>query len=103
MAREYIIRRASDKEVGIEGGRTVRVHYFFEFSKKQCLCGEYRDLVPLGNDCFRGTRVDAEDADVYEVDDLHKFVEQYGEIVLSAPDNEEGYWVITIYDDRLEI
>ena len=102
MAREYIIRRASDRDVGIEGGRTVQVHFIFEWNDRIYLANKYRDIVPLGDGCFRGTRVDAEDVDVYEVNDLHKFVEQYGEIVLSPPDNEEGYWNIIIYDGYLE-
>lgn len=37
-----------------------------------------------------------------DIDDLHKFAEQYGRIILSPPENEEGIWKIEIYDDFRE-
>lgn len=37
-----------------------------------------------------------------EIDDLNKFVEKNGEIILNAAHNEEGYMSVEIYDDWRE-
>lgn len=39
---------------------------------------------------------------VADVEDLHKFVEEYGTIILMKPDNAEGLWTIEIYDGYRE-
>lgn len=51
---------------------------------------------------YRGTNIEETDVWVAEVQDLHKFVLTYGEIILDKPRNAEGLWKIEIYDDYRE-
>ncbi len=51
---------------------------------------------------LRGVRNEPEEVWVDEIEDLHKFVEQHGCIILNKPSCEEGLWSVEIYDDYRE-
>ena len=57
-------------------------------------------LIPDGR--LRGVRNEPEEVWVDEIEDLHKFVDQYGEIILNKPSCAEGLWSVEIYDDYRE-
>lgn len=110
---KYIIRRTSirDSEVKpIDGAIEEQVHYFdFRFSHieddkdswKQ-FNETHRDIVKLQNGNYRGIEKVPSYVWVLEIDDLNKFVEENGEIILKAAYNEEGYMSVEIYDDWRE-
>lgn len=60
------------------------------------------DITLTEDGLLRGVRNNAEDVWVGEIEDLHKFVEQYGRIILDKPSCEEGLWSVEIYDDYRE-
>ena len=47
-------------------------------------------------------RNEPEEVWVDEIENLHKFVELYGRIILNKPSCEEGLWSVEIYDDYRE-
>lgn len=107
---KYIIERTSNWEgKPIDECTKMKVHkYDYRnlcvkdhklFWEDFCKCN--RDI-QIFDDCYRGTHIEAKDVWVAEVNDLHEFVNQYGDIILSEPDNEEGLWRIEIYDDYRE-
>lgn len=49
-----------------------------------------------------GTNNEPSNCWVAEITDIHKFVEEFGQIIISQPDNTEGLWNIEIYDDYRE-
>lgn len=58
--------------------------------------------IHVEGDLFVGTNKYPEHVWTLEIDDLHAFVERYGTIVLSKPENDEGLWRVLIYDDYIE-
>lgn len=110
---KYIITRASikDPEVKpIDGAIEGQVHYFdFRFSSIEDDKDSWkqfneacRDIVKLQNGNYMGIEKNPTNVWVLEIDDLNKFVEENGEIILKAAYNEEGYMSVVIYDDWRE-
>jgi len=109
---KYIIRRSIwDPDVKpIDGAIKEQIHYFdfrdssikddkdsWEQFNEDC-----RDIVKLQDGNYRGIEKNPSDVWVLEINDLNKFVEKNGEIILSAAYNEEGYMSVEIYDDWRE-
>ena len=108
----YIVTRSSDsKKKPIDDCTREKVH-FYEYILVSCKDNpdswkhfERRNRnihKTIDGKYYTGTN--KEDSEVYVavVNDLHEFVNQYGDIILSEPDNEEGLWRIEIYDDYRE-
>lgn len=104
---KYIIRRSSEWfDKPIENAHSEEVHFFDRRIKdienkpkiwKQY--AEYNHDIHLDKDgCWCGTNNNPSDVWVADVEDLHKFCEEYGTIILTKPDNAEGLWQIEIYD-----
>jgi len=112
---KYIIRRTSiwDPDVKpIDGAIKEQVHYFdfrashIEDDKDSFAWKQFnetcRDIVKVQNGNYRGIQKNPTNVWVLEINDLNKFVEKNGEIILNAGYNEEGYMSVEIYDDWRE-
>lgn len=108
---KYIIKRSSDSfEKPIENAHVEEVHFFDrrikDIENRPSVWENFKKrnhdihLDKNGNWC--GTNNAPEEVWVTEVEDLHKFVEEYGTIILMEPDNAEGLWTIEIYDSYRE-
>ena len=108
---KYIIKRSSGLfEQPIENSHLEGLHFFdrrVKFIEEEPRIWEkfkHRNhdihLDKNGNWC--GTNNEPKEEWVTEVEDLHKFVEEYGRIILMKPDNAEGLWTIEIYDGYRE-
>ena len=99
---KYIVSRTSiwPDEKPIEEAVEGVIHnywesteYNYDYFMKMC-----RDVVKLSEGNYRGTIKEGEKVWIVEVDDLIKFVDKYGPIIIQPADNEEGLYEIEIYD-----
>ena len=107
---KYIIDRSSSykgapiKECSIE---LLHGYEYFRFDANRIAFEQFKmthhDIKAEDDGYYRGTSNNATlVAYVAEINDLHEFVKQYGPIVMFEPNNEEGLFVIEIYDDYRE-
>ena len=106
---KYIVNRTSTwGEKPIEEAEPCKIHPYFrikgnapETLKKRLR--ESSEIIREFNDGgFEGYRLMEDDVWSCDIPDLHNFVEKYGKIILSKPDNKEGLWKVEIYDDYRE-
>lgn len=108
---KYIIERTSAwSEQPIPTAHVEKVHKY-DFRRKPKKNEKYpwyeeflascHDIKETPNG-LRGVRNEPEEVWVDEIENLHKFVEQYGCIILNKPSCEEGLWSVEIYDDYRE-
>lgn len=51
---------------------------------------------------YEGVRIKPFTVWIYDIEDITKFVDKYGDIVISKCECEEGYYVVEIYDTYRE-
>lgn len=103
---KYIITRTSRYgEKPIDECVAMQVHKFdyrlLRIKENQNNWNNFCDVntdIQIVDGHYRGTRIQATDVWVAEVNDLHEFVKTYGAIILGEPENKEGLWEIEIYD-----
>ncbi len=109
---KYIIERTSAwGESPIPTAHTEKV-YRYDYRRKPAenernswyedFLTSCHDIKEMPDGRLRGVFNNPEEVWVDEIEDLHKFVEQYGCIILNKPSCEEGLWSVEIYDDYRE-
>ena len=108
---KYIVKRTSDwrgEKKPVPDAERCEIHMYFALSGKAAKSdresvGQRMDVEWEDEDGgFGGYMKQAEDAWLCDIPDLQAFVLVHGKIVLSKPDNKEGYWNVEIYDDYRE-
>jgi hypothetical protein len=107
---KYIIKRSSGLfEQPIENSHLEGLHFFdrrYKSFSSDPFWEKYKKRnhdIHLDKDGYWcGTNNEPKEEWVTEVEDLHKFAEEYGTIILFPPDNAEGLWTIEIYDSYRE-
>lgn len=106
---KYIVCRSSNSaKKPCDNAQPVQIHEYWSFSKFSYEHNEhfnelYRDVVlDEDGDVERCTKIEPQKTWLCEIDNLHEFATEYGQIILSPPNNEEGYWEIEIYDSYRE-
>ena len=108
---KYIVRRTSDwlgDDKPVPDAERCEIHLCFALSGMAAK--SYRDRMRQRMDVewededgsFGGFMKEAEDAWLCDIPDLKAFVLVHGRIILSEPDNKEGYWNVEIYDGYRE-
>lgn len=98
---KYIVSRTSiwTDEKPIEEAVEGEVHEYNTYCDESILSKNvFKDIIKLSDGHFRGTYKQPVKVWVVEVDDLIKFVDKYGPIIIQPADNEEGLYEIEIYD-----
>ena len=104
---KYIVKRASDWEsMPVRDCKYEVVHELTKTRDKnhETNAWLYRCCTDVHEEGELLVGTDKQPTKVWtlDIDDIHSFVEKYGQIVLSKPDNSEGLWNIIIYDSYLE-
>lgn len=106
---KYIIERTSclfdDKP--IPTAHVEKVHKYDYRRKKSSrryeeFIASCHDIKETSDGLLCGVRNEPDEVWVDEIEDLHKFVEQHGCIILKKTSCEEGLWSVEIYDDYRE-
>lgn len=112
---KYIIKRTSEKPIGLEGLIPEEIHEIVRFMK------EYYDIHPgrwfyknftniklverTGNPYYEGVAKEAKKVHLYEVntlEEMNALVKKVGPVIIFPPECAEGYHVLEIYDDYRE-
>ena len=110
MSKYIIDRSLSFTDAPIKGAKKEQVHLVSFISKGEVqrnpqewerFKATHADIV-FDDPYYRGFNCEPEMAWVAEIDDLHRLVKKEGQIILSEPNNAEGYWNIEIYDGYRE-
>lgn len=95
------IEDAIETEIHSIDKRTARIldhdkrHIWEKFNK---LCRDIKFV----DDHYEGVRIKPQKVWIYDIDDMRKFVDKYGDVVISKCECEEGYYVVEIYDTYRE-
>lgn len=107
---KYIVTRTSlwNGEKPVEEATPVMVHWYcmvsgiaantYRKGMREKLDVDYEDE----NGNFGGYEKESSEAWLCEIPSLEAFVDKYGRIVLSTPENKEGYYEVEIYDQYRE-
>lgn len=101
----FIVSRASKHgEKPCDEAVEIQIHEFFDIAKHGDMTWYYKLVDVLGEDDNKvhGAMKKPTKAWCCAIHDLYEFVEKYGKIVLSKPNNVEGLWEVLIYDDYIE-
>lgn len=100
---KYIVSRSSiynDDEKPIEEAIEGKIHdywkstkYNYDYFMKVC-----RDIIKLPEGNYRGIVKEPRKVWLVEIDDITKFIDKYGQIVIHPKNNEECLYEIEIYD-----
>lgn len=109
---KYIVTRTSlwNGEKPVEEATPVMVHFYEKVPPFPFADQRYRERVREGMEVtwekedgsFGGYEKESSEAWLCEIPSLEAFVDKYGMIVLSPPENKEGYYEVEIYDQYRE-